>query len=62
MAYEGVDFKGSDIRDELMDDADTCQKTCTEDPHCQFYTYADETFFDRSYRWSITNTSVHTLN
>uniref|UniRef100_A0A3Q4I627 Coagulation factor XI-like n=1 Tax=Neolamprologus brichardi TaxID=32507 RepID=A0A3Q4I627_NEOBR len=33
----------------LMDDADTCQKTCTEDPHCQFYTYVDETFFDRSY-------------
>uniref|UniRef100_A0AAZ1XJW6 Apple domain-containing protein n=1 Tax=Oreochromis aureus TaxID=47969 RepID=A0AAZ1XJW6_OREAU len=49
VAYEGVDFKGSDIRYELMDDADTCQKTCTEDPHCQFYTYVDETFFDRSY-------------
>ncbi|XP_065326905.1 coagulation factor XI-like [Pelmatolapia mariae] len=49
VAHEGVDFKGSDIRYELIDDADTCQKTCTEDPHCQFYTYVDETFFDCSY-------------
>uniref|UniRef100_A0A672H632 Apple domain-containing protein n=1 Tax=Salarias fasciatus TaxID=181472 RepID=A0A672H632_SALFA len=37
--FEGVDFLGSDIRFELMDDPDSCQRTCTEDPHCQFYTY-----------------------
>ncbi|XP_070778229.1 coagulation factor XI-like [Enoplosus armatus] len=49
VAHEGVDFRGSDIRYELMDDADTCQRTCTEDPNCQFYTYANESFFDRNY-------------
>ncbi|XP_059206163.1 plasma kallikrein-like [Centropristis striata] len=46
----GVDFRGSDIRFELMDDADTCQRTCTQDPNCQFYAYANEKFYDRAYR------------
>ncbi|KAM6899461.1 coagulation factor XI-like [Xenentodon cancila] len=49
IAYEGIDFKGSDIRFELTDDADVCQKTCTEDPVCQFYAYVDEQFSDRIY-------------
>nr|BAG66037.1 goosefish kalliklectin [Lophiomus setigerus] len=37
--YDGVDFRGSDIRYVEMDDPDTCQKTCDEDSNCQFYTY-----------------------
>ncbi|XP_077446913.1 coagulation factor XI-like isoform X1 [Stigmatopora argus] len=47
---EGVDFQGSDIRSELMDDAETCQKTCTIDQHCQFYTYVNQNFESASYR------------
>ncbi|XP_041812062.1 coagulation factor XI-like isoform X2 [Chelmon rostratus] len=50
LAHEDIDFRGSDIRFELMDDADTCQRTCTEDASCQFYTYAKENFFDPVYR------------
>ncbi|XP_059206201.1 coagulation factor XI-like [Centropristis striata] len=46
----GVDFRGSDIRFELMDDADTCQRTCTQDPNCQFYTYASNSFRDSTFR------------
>ncbi|XP_074543408.1 coagulation factor XI-like [Halichoeres trimaculatus] len=46
---EGVDFLGSDIRFELMDDAETCQKTCTEDANCQFYTYVTSDFHDTSF-------------
>lgn len=42
--HEGVDFLGSDIRSESMDDADTCQRTCTADPNCQFYTYSTDSF------------------
>ncbi|XP_077446918.1 coagulation factor XI-like isoform X2 [Stigmatopora argus] len=47
---EGIDFYGSDIRFELMDDAETCQKTCTLDQHCQFYTYLNQNFGIASYR------------
>ncbi|XP_072226237.1 coagulation factor XI-like [Leuresthes tenuis] len=49
VAYEELDFRGSDIKFELMENAQTCQKTCTEDPNCQFYTYVNENFSDRNY-------------
>nr|XP_046274228.1 coagulation factor XI-like [Scatophagus argus] len=49
VAHEGVDFRGSDIRYEMMDDAETCQRTCTEDASCQFYTYVTENFYDSDY-------------
>ncbi|KAM4549970.1 coagulation factor XI-like [Fundulus diaphanus] len=48
--YVGVDFRGSDIRFELTDDAELCQMKCVEDPNCQFFTYVDETFADRASR------------
>ncbi|XP_026156339.1 coagulation factor XI-like [Mastacembelus armatus] len=50
VTYDGVDFSGSDIRDEMMDDADTCQRTCTADPKCLFYTYVNDKFISAEYR------------
>ncbi|XP_078123413.1 coagulation factor XI-like [Sander vitreus] len=50
VVHENVDFSGSDIRFELMDDADTCQRTCTQDAYCQFYTYTNDNFGDPIYR------------
>uniref|UniRef100_A0A3Q3GB54 Coagulation factor XI-like n=1 Tax=Labrus bergylta TaxID=56723 RepID=A0A3Q3GB54_9LABR len=41
-ALEDVDFQGSDIGFEYMDDAKTCQRKCSEDANCQFYAYASE--------------------
>lgn len=58
MAQEGVDFRGSDIRYELLGDADACQRNCTEDPNCQFYTYVTENFSDRNYRYGTFYTSM----
>ncbi|XP_041664143.1 coagulation factor XI-like [Cheilinus undulatus] len=49
LVHEGVDFLGSDIRFELMDDAETCQRTCTASPNCQFYSYVTEAFHDQDY-------------
>ncbi|XP_037549560.1 coagulation factor XI [Nematolebias whitei] len=49
LTYEEVDFKGSDIRFELTDDADACQRKCTETPVCQFYTYINENFSDQAF-------------
>ncbi|XP_059206160.1 coagulation factor XI-like [Centropristis striata] len=37
--YEGVDFWGSDLDDLLAVDAEACQRTCTNFPGCQFFTY-----------------------
>lgn len=39
VAYDGINFRGSDIRFELMDDANKCQEACTQEPACQFYNY-----------------------
>ncbi|XP_033980594.1 coagulation factor XI-like isoform X2 [Trematomus bernacchii] len=50
VAHDGVDLRGSDICFELMDDADSCQRNCTEDPLCQFYTYVTEAFHNRDFR------------
>lgn len=44
-----IDFRGSDIKFDLMDDPDMCQQTCTEDINCQFYTYVKEDFYDNSF-------------
>lgn len=49
--YEGVDFRGSDTGFDLMDDAESCQKTCTLDSNCQFYTYVNNEFFNPDYRY-----------
>ncbi|GLD74732.1 plasma kallikrein-like protein [Lates japonicus] len=37
---EGINLPGSDLRFLLVNNAKACRKTCTEDPNCQFYTYA----------------------
>lgn len=58
--YEGVDFRGSDIGFELMDDAESCQKSCTLDANCQFYTYVNNEFFNPDY-WYIFYTCMQTI-
>ncbi|XP_029299175.1 coagulation factor XI-like isoform X2 [Cottoperca gobio] len=50
VAHKGVEFPGSDIRFELVDDADICQRKCNEDPTCQFYSYIKKTSPRRDYR------------
>ncbi|XP_017276580.1 coagulation factor XI [Kryptolebias marmoratus] len=50
LTYEEVDFRGSDFRNEPADDADACQRKCTEAPVCQFYTYTNENFSDQAFR------------
>ncbi|XP_061520931.1 coagulation factor XI-like [Phycodurus eques] len=45
-ALDGVNFQGSDMLFELVDDEIICQKTCSIDHNCQFYTYVNENFED----------------
>ncbi|XP_073319556.1 coagulation factor XI-like [Pagrus major] len=35
--YVGIDFPYSDIRNFMTDGVESCQRTCTEDPSCQFF-------------------------
>ncbi|XP_070702993.1 coagulation factor XI-like [Pempheris klunzingeri] len=49
VTHKEVSFRGSDMRYELMDNAEACQKTCVEDPYCQFFDYVTENFFDHHY-------------
>ncbi|XP_060948416.1 coagulation factor XI-like isoform X2 [Limanda limanda] len=50
VSHGGVSFEGSDFRSELMDDPDTCQRTCTTDPLCQFYTYFNKSYSNPDFR------------
>ncbi|XP_076005813.1 coagulation factor XI-like [Genypterus blacodes] len=48
--FEGIDFRGSDMRFILLDDPQTCQQLCNDDNNCQFFTYVNKNFHDASYR------------
>ncbi|KAL0961742.1 hypothetical protein UPYG_G00331130 [Umbra pygmaea] len=48
--YEGLDFFGGDTRHLFLENAAACQKTCNEDPDCQFYTYTTNLFHLAIYR------------
>ncbi|XP_076005814.1 coagulation factor XI-like [Genypterus blacodes] len=47
--FEGIDFRGSDLRFILLDDLQTCQQNCNDDHNCQFFTYVNEYFHDSSH-------------
>ncbi|XP_056153955.1 plasma kallikrein-like [Lampris incognitus] len=49
-SFEGVDFTGSDIRYLLLNDKETCQRTCTEYHNCQFYSYVGDEFHQSDHR------------
>ncbi|XP_019946465.2 coagulation factor XI-like [Paralichthys olivaceus] len=44
VSHEGVNFQGSDIRFESIEFPDICQRTCSIDRLCQFYTYFTESY------------------
>ncbi|KAG8005096.1 Coagulation factor XI, partial [Nibea albiflora] len=41
--YKGIDFPHNDIRNFAEDNFETCQRTCTEDPNCQYFSYVANT-------------------
>ncbi|XP_013883510.1 coagulation factor XI [Austrofundulus limnaeus] len=61
LTYEEIDFKGFDIRSEVLDDAAACQRLCTETPACQFYTYINENSSDQAARRRCFLKSVITI-
>ncbi|XP_067842881.1 plasma kallikrein-like [Heptranchias perlo] len=37
--YDNVDFLGNDFHESVVEDEHSCQKECTEEPDCQFFTF-----------------------
>lgn len=58
--YEGMDLRGSDIEFELMDDAESCQKACTNNVNCQFYTYISDGYSNPEF-WYILFSGMQTV-
>ncbi|XP_008419732.1 plasma kallikrein-like [Poecilia reticulata] len=66
--YEDVDFPGADYRALFTADYQACQKACTEDPFCQFFTFINGKFSDTTirykchlkYSWSVARTPAVT--
>ncbi|XP_028249195.1 coagulation factor XI-like [Parambassis ranga] len=49
--YENVDFFGADYRMFFTDSYEECQRACTQDPGCQFFTFVNDLFRPESIRF-----------
>ncbi|KAB1257719.1 Plasma kallikrein [Camelus dromedarius] len=48
--YKGIDMRGVNFNVSKVKSAEECQKMCTNSIHCQFFTYATQTFHSADYR------------
>uniref|UniRef100_A0A4W6D2X9 Apple domain-containing protein n=1 Tax=Lates calcarifer TaxID=8187 RepID=A0A4W6D2X9_LATCA len=48
--YQHVDFYGADYRQLFTADYEECQRACTHDPACQFFTFLTDDFTPEKYR------------
>ncbi|MEJ1285078.1 kallikrein B plasma 1 [Cricetulus griseus] len=48
--YEGLDMRGSNFNISKSNSIEECQKLCTNNIHCQFFTYATNAFHSPEYR------------
>lgn len=48
--FENVDFFGADYRTLFTPNYEECQRACTQDPACQFFTFLNENFPGTSVR------------
>ncbi|XP_015341579.1 plasma kallikrein isoform X4 [Marmota marmota marmota] len=48
--YEGIDMRGANFNMTKVQSVKECQKLCTNDIRCQFFTYATQNFYFAEYR------------
>ncbi|XP_010618084.1 plasma kallikrein isoform X2 [Fukomys damarensis] len=68
--YEGIDMRGANFNVSKVKSVEECQTLCTNNIHCQFFTFATQTFHNAEYRNccllkhspSGTPTGIKTLN
>ncbi|KAK3532572.1 hypothetical protein QTP86_024164 [Hemibagrus guttatus] len=64
--YQDIDFTGSDYVQLTLNNSDDCQKQCTSDPDCAFFSFTTKTFPHAEsrnkcflkYRWTVPIPSV----
>ncbi|XP_048453926.1 plasma kallikrein-like [Rhincodon typus] len=49
--YDGLDFPGNDIHQSVVENEESCQRKCTEEPDCQFFTFIKEEFHNEPQRY-----------
>ncbi|XP_062898182.1 coagulation factor XI-like [Mobula hypostoma] len=49
--FVGLDFRGDDFRQFVVDDEYSCQRECTEKPDCQYFTFANGLFRNARQRY-----------
>ncbi|XP_034016305.1 coagulation factor XI-like [Thalassophryne amazonica] len=49
--YQNVDFSGADYKTLFMPDYEECQRICTQEPVCQFFTFVNEDFTPQNIRY-----------
>ncbi|XP_072920642.1 uncharacterized protein [Hemitrygon akajei] len=50
--FDGIDFLGNDFRHSVVEDEHSCQRKCTEEPHCQFFTFVKKEFHNEVQRYT----------
>lgn len=48
--YQNVDFLGADYKTLFTANYEDCQRVCTEDPFCQFFTFVNKDFTPENIR------------
>ncbi|XP_055970165.1 plasma kallikrein isoform X2 [Sorex fumeus] len=48
--YQGIDMRGINFNVSKVESVEECQKRCTNNILCQFYTYATRDFYNENYR------------
>ncbi|XP_006882344.1 PREDICTED: plasma kallikrein [Elephantulus edwardii] len=48
--YTGIEMKGTNLNVSKVRSVEECQKSCTNNIHCHFFTYATETFSNAAFR------------
>uniref|UniRef100_A0A3B4EPW7 Coagulation factor XI-like n=1 Tax=Pundamilia nyererei TaxID=303518 RepID=A0A3B4EPW7_9CICH len=64
--YQNMDFIGGDYRSVFTGDHKECQRVCTQDPACQFFTFVKQNFLNSKVRykchlkfsWTVPRTPV----
>ncbi|XP_072426603.1 uncharacterized protein [Chiloscyllium punctatum] len=49
--YDGLDFPGNDIHQSVVEDEESCQRKCTEESDCQFFTFVKGEFHNDRQRY-----------
>ncbi|XP_078074126.1 uncharacterized protein LOC144497169 isoform X2 [Mustelus asterias] len=49
--YDGLDFPGNDFHQSVVEDEHSCQRKCTEEPGCQFFTFVKGEYHNQKQRY-----------